>query len=192
MNAARRIAILAVMATIGLAAGASAAQSDTRQSEPVPAEAKPVLSKTTAWRWHLAWRRPDVVPADPTLAGTASQPETLKPQRSFDEERDTENIEYPPPPAGWTAAGFDDGDWPRNAMPIRPGGGHMGPFHVTSGLLSVRGKFIVDDPKAVRDLYLSFAYRGGAVVYVNGEEVARCDLPEGPIIAATPGLPYPD
>jgi len=162
------------------------------RSEPVPAGARPILSRKTAWRWHLAWRRPDVVPAASTPGGMPSEPDTLRPKRSFDEEAETETITYPPPPAGWTTPGFDSGDWPRDVMPIRPGGGHMGPFHVSAGVLSVRGTFLVGDPKAVGDLYLSFAYRGGAAVYLNGEEVLRRDLPEGPITAATPGTDYPD
>ena len=120
------------------------------------------------------------------------QPETLKPGVSFGEETETERLEYPPPAAGWAGPGFDDGDWPRARLPVWPGGGHMGAFHVSAGLFSVRGKFMVDDPKSVKGLYLSLDYRGGAVVYLNGQEVARCDLPKGELAPATPGNPYPD
>jgi hypothetical protein len=152
-----------------------------------------ILSKATPWRWHVAWRSPDVLSADPqSTPGAPREPETLKPKRSFDEETDTERIAYPPPAVGWADTGFDDADWPRDRLPVRPGGGHMGPFHVSAGLLSIRGRFTVEDPDAVKELVLSFAYRGGAVVYLNGREVARCDLPKGQLTPATPGSPYPD
>ena len=45
-------------------------------------------------------------------------------------------------------------------------------------LLSVRGRFLVRDPKTVGDLALSLVYRGGVVVYLNGKEVARGHLPD--------------
>ncbi len=87
-------------------------------------------------------RRPDVIARNaPAGEAAASGPLVLKPLPSFDEETDTERIDYPPPADGWAEPQFDDGDWPRNRFPVAPGGGHMGPFHVSSGVLSVRGKF---------------------------------------------------
>jgi hypothetical protein len=58
--------------------------------------------------------------------------------------------------------------------------------------LCLRGKFAVEDPDKVRKLTLTLAYRGGAVVYVNGKEVARGHLPaEGKIEPGTLAEDYP-
>jgi hypothetical protein len=95
------------------------------------------------------------------------------------------------PPAQWSAPDFDDHLW-----------GHMrGPFFRTArnhayvpavegkgytmyeqggpgmALLCARAKFTVTDLAKAGDLTLSLAYRGGAVVYLNGQEVARSHLP---------------
>ena len=41
------------------------------------------------------------------------------------------------------------------------------------------GRFLVKEPERVEDLKLSLRYRGGAIVYLNGEEIARQHLPRG-------------
>ncbi|MCG3178571.1 MAG: hypothetical protein BIFFINMI_00899 [Phycisphaerae bacterium] len=49
----------------------------------------------------------------------------------------------------------------------------------------------MNDPGGVTSLTLSAGYRGGIVVYLNGVEIARRDLPDGPLSATTPGALYP-
>jgi hypothetical protein len=46
-------------------------------------------------------------------------------------------------------------------------------------LLCMRGKFTVTDPGSVRSLKLSAEFRGGMVVYLNGEEVGRRHMAPG-------------
>ena len=46
------------------------------------------------------------------------------------------------------------------------------------------------DPAAVKDLALELAYHGGIVVYLNGQEILRQNVPAGAITAATLAEPY--
>ena len=106
-------------------------------------------------------------------------------------------------PDKWADAAFDDSLWPRTTVGRLPDlaflggdgdpGGLVSPGPVEGlldlGVLCVRDKFNVTDPAAA--LSLSLKYRGGAVVYLNGQEVARGGLPAGAITPGTPGEPYP-
>jgi hypothetical protein len=97
------------------------------------------------------------------------------------------------PPADWMKPDFDDRDWRRAPGPIRPGHGQArgsgGPQEVS--LICLRGRFTVPDPGKVESLSLSAAYRGGIVVYLNGEEVARGHLPDGELTPETLAEEYP-
>jgi hypothetical protein len=57
--------------------------------------------------------------------------------------------------------------------------------------LSLRGKFMVPDPARAGELTLSLTYRGGAVVYLNGKEIARGHLPAGELKPETMAEEYP-
>ncbi|MFH0982729.1 MAG: glycoside hydrolase domain-containing protein [Planctomycetota bacterium] len=95
------------------------------------------------------------------------------------------------PPAGWAEPDFDDSAWARVPGPFFPSQrGHayspesegMGfiRFEETSprlALICLRGGFQVTDPGAAQGLRLSMSFRGGAVVYLNGREIARAHLP---------------
>jgi hypothetical protein len=82
---------------------------------------------------------------------------------------------------------FDDSTWARLRGPV---------LHDSSDdewkLIQMRGRFEVADPARVGDLGLSLSFRGGAVVYLNGEEVAREAMPKGEIGPYTTAEPYPD
>ncbi len=91
-------------------------------------------------------------------------------------------------PADWMTADFDDSDWARARGPV------MGSFFSEDDewkLILLRGEFEVKDPGAAGDLELSMEFRGGAMVYVNGKEVARLHMPDGKVTPATPAKPYP-
>jgi hypothetical protein len=106
-------------------------------------------------------------------------------------------------PAGWTGPAFDDGAWPRTLPTRLPDlaflsgdgdpGGLVGPGPEVGlfdlGVLAVRAKFVVSDSAAALTLVLK--YRGGVVVYLNGQEIARGGLPAGALTPGTPGEPYP-
>lgn len=57
-------------------------------------------------------------------------------------------------------------------------------------MISLRGKFIVDDPAKVGDLQLNLKYQGGVAVYFNGKEVGRNHLPKGKLNKLTPAQDY--
>lgn len=89
------------------------------------------------------------------------------------------------PPADWFKAEFDDAAW----VPLR-GGLESDVAHIVRQAY-FRGCFEVADPAAVRGLRLLAAVRGGAVVYINGEEAGRVAVPAGPVTPETWADSYP-
>ncbi|MBM4033580.1 MAG: hypothetical protein FJ291_17595, partial [Planctomycetes bacterium] len=115
-----------------------------------------------------------------------------------------------PPPAGWTQADFDDGQW----LLLRGGefthgvrdkgmvekitldatSAHLrgsDPGFLPVGLICQRSRFLVQDRRRVKALTLSLTYRGGFAAYLNGREVARGGLPAGEAKPDTPAEAYP-
>ena len=96
------------------------------------------------------------------------------------------------PARNWTASDFDDRMWTRVRGPFFAshhghayckeveGAGYVNFERISPTLaaMCVRGKFMVGDPAKAGDLKLSVAYRGGVVVYVNGQEIARASIPD--------------
>ncbi len=91
--------------------------------------------------------------------------------------------------AGWNQDGFADGAWDS-------GSGLLGfsssktvhtPVPNFSGTVTYyfRHAFTVDDASLVQALDLELERDDGAIVYLNGQEVLRSNLPAGPIDAAT-------
>ena len=141
-----------------------------------------ILGPQTRWRWHKTMRPPVVPVAELKAAGKhADGPQPLR-GRPCDHHR-TE-----PPPAGWAAVDFDDAAWPRGAVArLRP----VAFAHFSTGLVCLRGKFRVTDPGAVAAFTLRMTFRGGAVVYLNGTEIARAHMPAGKVAPDTPAVQYP-
>jgi glycosyl hydrolase family 123 len=169
---------VAVMIVVSLCA-TLAPGADTK----VPGTAKDVLTRDAMVRWRLSWRTP-TVPAD-KMKGNA--PGVLPVERvPFSNRPGIQNVRIDPPAADWNSPGYDATDWPRS--PVRR---FSSPYYQT-GAVFIRSTFNVADPKAVKALYLSLAYRGGVMVYLNGEEVARGHMPKGAVTADGPAAPYPD
>ncbi len=162
-----------------------------------------ILDEASPFRCHFRWATPLVRKGD-----------DLKP---FTKRVGWGDLvcDTPPPAAGWTATDFDDGGWVHWKGPalrharLTPAG-YSGKVLVYDygltmfykyqfdyarspalALQCMRGRFTVDDPRRVRNLKLSLAYRGGAVVYVNGKEIARGHLPAGGVAADTLAKDYP-
>jgi len=87
-------------------------------------------------------------------------------------------------PAGWESRGFDDGNWVRGAIQK---------VCYTPYLREVclRGKFKVERPRSVNGLSVSLEFHGGAIVYLNGKEVARKYLPTGLLTEKSLAEAYP-
>jgi hypothetical protein len=142
-----------------------------------------VLTTKGPWRYHLLNRTP-VVPAEAMQAAgkTANAPVVLPAKAAWGGPGWLTDYTSPALPPGWTDATFDDADWARGSLPDD--------FSVSTGMVAARGRFLVADPAKVTRLQLTLKYRGGAVVYLNGKEVARWDLPDGAVTPATVAKAY--
>lgn len=92
-----------------------------------------------------------------------------------------------PQPATWNTPAFDDSAWPAGPTKIGFGDGDIvtvlpdlpTPRPLT---LYMRSTFdVTGDPADLSELKLEFARDDGIVVYVNGTEVARDNMPTGPV-----------
>ena len=79
--------------------------------------------------------------------------------------------ETPAAPADWMAPEFADGTWRRGPARMIP----RTPYLAT---VYQRARFEVTEASAVKDLKLSVTYYGGVIVYLNGQELARANLPK--------------
>jgi tyrosinase-like protein/Big-like domain-containing protein len=97
------------------------------------------------------------------------------------------------PGSDWTRPEYDDGDWMMGTAPFG-----YGRSDVATGLRGnaanqattayFRQAFHVADPAFYRNLDLNFLQDDGIAVYLNGQEIARFNLPTGPLTPETPAL----
>ena len=97
------------------------------------------------------------------------------------------------PPANWTSLAFDDSSWASGAMPAGYGlpglattvsaGSNPNQVPVTTWFRS--GFDLLLDPALVETLRLRIDADDGYVVYLNGSEVARSNLPAGTLSPST-------
>ena len=88
----------------------------------------------------------------------------------------------------WSTAGFDDGSWASGPAQLGYGDGDeatvvgYGPDPANKYITTYfRHTFNVDDPLQFDQLTVEVQRDDGAVVYLNGQEVARSSMPEGQI-----------
>ncbi len=146
--------------------GAVVSQGRPPVEEPKP-EAGVILDEGCEWRISPSYQTPIRRAADgleaPSVFATGSIPT----------------------PAGWEQPDFDDGSWARynisraHTPAVDYGFWVACRFSASLSRQCLRGRFLVKDPATVRDLKLSLVYRGGAVVYLNGKEIARGNLARG-------------
>jgi hypothetical protein len=94
------------------------------------------------------------------------------------------------PPFTWNQPGFDDSGWARGAAELGFGDGDEATVIRTSAAphpitAYFRTTFAVPDPSQLTSLTLNLVRDDGAVVYVNGVEVARSNMPAGPVSGGT-------
>jgi hypothetical protein len=126
------------------------------------------LSPETPWRVYLVCKQQDKHRKGPPTYTTA-------------------------PPANWMQPDYDDSGWGRygSDLPLAIGG-YGFEQSPASARLYLRTRFGVTDPAVVRDLALTLEYRGGIIVHLNGQEVARQHLAAGPLEPDTLAEAYPD
>jgi hypothetical protein len=139
-----------------------------------------VLGGQTVWRYHAVLRAPAV--------GTARK---LAGDQAVGENWILRNSDFTskPPEADWMKAAADDSRWAFQEGALY--GGYGGEQPVGVAMLCARGRFLAGDAAQVKGLKLSLAYRGGVVVYLNGEEVARQHLPKGKLDPRSLADDYP-
>ncbi len=88
----------------------------------------------------------------------------------------------------WRDATFDDSSWMKGKAPF--GGREQDSTILKDGPVSYfRKDFNVKDLTNVHGLYFNILLNGGAVIYLNGKEALRINLPQGDIQYNTPPLP---
>jgi len=89
------------------------------------------------------------------------------------------------PASGWQSAGFDEAGWSVGAAPLGWGHANLGTTLTASGtrpLASYYRKVVqVADATKVASVTLTTRADDGVVVYVNGTEVGRANVPAGPV-----------
>lgn len=132
-----------------------------------------VLETSANWRVYYVWR--------PVLYGSRTNSWRVAEEGFY--------ANSPTPPINWTSPEFDDDSWHLTRGPVLDGYGFEQPQELAQ--LCLRAKFELRESDTNRGLILSLSYRGGAVIYVNGHEIARAHLPEGPLLPDTPADDYP-
>ncbi|MFM1770700.1 MAG: hypothetical protein RJA22_3229, partial [Verrucomicrobiota bacterium] len=128
-----------------------------------------------------------VVTVTATFAGTGTN--TLISQGSAWHYRDN-GVD---PGAGWTSLGYDDSSWAEGLAQLGYGDGdeatvvgygtNASAKYITTWF---RRAWVVDDPSLFGALQVQVMRDDGAVIYLNGVEVARQNMPAGTITATTP------
>jgi tartrate-resistant acid phosphatase type 5 len=92
------------------------------------------------------------------------------------------------PPSSWRALEFDDRAWRTGAAELGYGDGDEatvvdfgGDAHDKRVTTHLRRRFTVADPAAFQRLHLALWRDDGAVVYLNGKEILRSNMPSGAI-----------
>jgi hypothetical protein len=97
------------------------------------------------------------------------------------------------PGPGWNDPSYDDASWTAGQAPFVLGdlslplaaGSPLSPGPVT---YFFRGQFLFRGDPSLQQLQLTPLLNDGAVIYLNGLELHRYNLPEGPLTAGTPAL----
>lgn len=162
----------------------------SEEKPAIPSESPhTILSKSSMWRYYHVWKTEEVQKEDgTTVLLDSSIPFVFEKGWTKNKTRGLRTLKAalhtPLPPPDWTRPDFNDRNWSQ----VR--GSFLGPYRSLS-LICVRGKFEVQDPEKVKELRLDLAFQGGAVVHINGREVARAFLPKGAIDDHTLAEAYP-
>ena len=195
---------LAVQAGEGAKPAAARGRAETRTAVPAASSSVAVLDlEHGSFVGFARWKTPSVVTKDGKIVPFL---ERARKDMRDEDRRPRMVVAADPPGRDWAAPDFDDSGWVRVRGPLvvpqgASGAGMAGSFGVTIymvgnpvewGQFFLRGKFRVDDPAEVKDLRLSLRYFGGVAVYVNGQELCRGHLPQGPLDLDTPAERYPE
>lgn len=175
------VVLLSLVAGVLFSTGVSVARADDAAAPRV----KVILAARSYWRSHVTVAsemiRLETGKVVPLEAAFRKLWRGFKKRKELVEAKTSHT---PLPADNWRRADFDDGDWVRLRGPVPSGDRSL-------GMMCLRGRFNVTDPKTAGDMKLLITYRGGAVAYVNGTEVGRGHLPKGETAAVADAEPYP-
>lgn len=155
-----------------------------------------ILSHTSLLRYYETWRTDiarlksgEIINVDPfrpreRVAAEGEKNGKKNGKKTYRIRKTDKVVGTPFPPSDWKQPDFDDSTWNRFRPPF------LESYHARA-LLCVRGKFTVHDPAKLGALSFGLAFRGGAVVHLNGKEVTRAFMPKGAIVPDTPAVDYP-
>ena len=183
--------------------GAQAKPSDPDKDAAPPGT---ILNVSSLWRVRTVWETPEMIlPEGDTTHGKVTikdvywwynNPKGQMPPTNAPGSKTAvnyvvekmERLRFPgETPADWMKPDFDDGGWPRMRAPVLER-----TVNEAWKAILMRGAFKVDDVEKAGDLKLALSFRGGAAVYLNGEEVGRYFMPAGPLDVYTLAEPYAD
>lgn len=91
--------------------------------------------------------------------------------------------------SGWQTVGFDDGGWATGSSQLGFGEGDESTvLQPGSMTYYFRRGFFIPAGRVVDAAQLGLVRDDGAVIYINGQEVHRDNMPAGPITATTPAV----
>jgi len=128
----------------------------------VSAEEVKVLDSYSSWRIYNVFKAPVI------QDGKEIKPLLLN-QSWLDRET-------PAPASDWTKPGFDDHKWLRGSI-------YMASYTSYLARACFRGKFTVTEPAKIKTLKINASFQGGAIIYINGQEVARANIIKGEDLA---------
>lgn len=94
------------------------------------------------------------------------------------------------PVGAWTTASFDDSTWASGAAELGRGDGDEATIIANVPATFLRDTFVVGVDQVVADATLRLRRDDGVVVHVNGVEVARDNVPDGPVDASTTAVGF--
>lgn len=178
----------------GLQPVAAGEKAEAEPAKPAPATIDVLDLGKGVWRVQLVRATAEYLTASGKVEKVGYSPSywqifDKKPAMEPGEYKVTKLPEYRLPestPADWNKPEFDDSQWARIS------GGPSVVHDEGWKLILARNGFEVTDPAQCEGLTLSASYRGGIVVYLNGEEVARQDMMAGQSGLDALAEPYPE
>lgn len=96
------------------------------------------------------------------------------------------------PDTNWKAAGYEDNSWAQGITPFFYGeplsGTQLSDMRGRYRSVFFRREFVVSDPLTIGEISLDLLVDDGCLAWINGQEIARFNVPEGDLFITTDAL----